>query len=199
MARKWPVVLFFALLIFVTACGSTYQLVQLPARDADLYPFSETRSGVSVAVIGITDPKQTVNHFGTDLIAEDILPVHFIVSNHSAKRQLVGPSDVLVTKGQEIIEPLPIEIVAATVKKHTEDSEEIDKFLSSIVLNETVVAPGETYHGVLFFEVPVPPLFKGSNFRVLSPFQVATLKTYVAVTNTETRERTHFGPFGLHY
>src|SRR6202035_1966010 len=59
----------------LAGCSSTYRVVQVPQRDADLYPLSQTRQGVSVAIDEITSSDRAASYFGADLVQVGIIPL----------------------------------------------------------------------------------------------------------------------------
>jgi hypothetical protein len=67
------------LALLVSACASSYRVVQVPQYGADLYPQSQTRSGVTVAIDEIKSADRVERLFGADLIKEGILPVSVVV------------------------------------------------------------------------------------------------------------------------
>jgi hypothetical protein len=196
------VLLLVAPLLLISACAS-YELIQPPTRDADLYPFAETKAEVTVAVNEVADPKRVKRHFAADLLNKGILPVQIVVSNHGDDRVVVRPADILLLRGRQVIDPLPVEIVAEIPKARwlivtEETAKRLDHFYSRVAFKETVLAPGETYQGFLFFEA-VPPRPRSSrSFRVVRLFPEPALRVPLAVTALEANERIHFGPFGLY-
>ncbi len=193
-----------AVLLLCGACGS-FDLVRPPARSADVYPDAHGRDGVVVAVDEITQPKRAKRYFGADLLRHGILPVQIVVSNHTGDRIQITPADILLQHGRQIIDPLPlervVEIPASKGLMITDGAEEsLQKFYESIVFRETVVAPGETYQGVLFFQGERQSKRSSSRFfRVVSAYFQPELRLRVLSTNLETRERLGFGPFGVDY
>ncbi len=191
-------------LLFTSACAS-YDLVRPPARSADVYPDAHGRDGVVVAVDEITQPKRAERYFGADLLKHGILPIQIIVSNHTGDRIQITPADILLQHGRQIIDPLPLERVVAIPESKglmiTDGAEEsLEKFYESIVFRETVIAPGDTYQGVLFFQGERQNKKAGSRyFRVVSAYFQPELRLRVLSTNLETRERLGFGPFGVDY
>jgi hypothetical protein len=70
----------------LAGCSSTYQVVQVPQRDADLYPLSQTREGVSVAIDEITSSDRAASYFGADLVQVGIIPLVVVISNNGERR-----------------------------------------------------------------------------------------------------------------
>jgi hypothetical protein len=188
--------------IFLASCASSYEVVRMPQRDADLYPLSQTKSGVTIAIDEIKGAMRAERYFGADLIREGVLPVTIIVSNYGEQPVTVKPSDVLLHRGREILDPLPVEAVVAIAKRQrwflrAKTEEQIDQFFDSVVFTETALLPSETYQGVMFFPIPRPPRTRDRFFTVLSLFREGGPKVRVGVTNQDTRDRLHFGPFSL--
>lgn len=73
------------------------------------------------------------------------------------------PSDILLHRGREIIDPLPIDAVLA----------------------------------MLFLSIPKVPKRRDSLLMVSSLFREGGPKVRVGVTQVETQDRLHFGPFSL--
>lgn len=197
-----PRPVFFTIIAFValTACAP-FKVVRLPLRDADLYPLSQAKGTITVAVDEIASPDRARRYFGVDLIKKRILPISITVSNHGETNQLIRPSDILLRKGNEVIDPLPIEIVAEVVKKASgplpvETNEKIDNFFSQIGFAETVLISHDTYRGVLFFPIASKPE-RDPFFSTIPLFQEGKLRLHIVITDVDTNQRTHFGPFPL--
>jgi hypothetical protein len=123
-----------------------------------------------------------------------------VASNYSDHRVNVKPSDVLLYKGNEVIDPLPLEFVLAAAKRRqgflrAKTEKQIDIFFNEVAFRETVLLPDETYQGVLFFPSPKPERTEDSFFKAYSLFREAGPRIRVAVTDLDTRDRLHFGPF----
>src|SRR6185436_11316572 len=156
-----PARVLLPLLAFVlSACASSYRVVQVPQYGADLYPQAQTRSGITVAVDEMNNAGRVERLFGADLIKEGILPVSVVVSNFGKQRVLLKPSDILFYQGNEVIDPLPVEMVMATAKRQkylrSSTERQVDRFFGDAMLKETAVSPNETYRGIMFFAVPAP-------------------------------------------
>jgi hypothetical protein len=108
-------VLLTPLLAALVSCAS-FELVELPAREADVYPSADEFRGVAVAIEPIHSPRSVERYFGADLLRRGILPVRVIVSNHGEGRVRIRPSDVMLLEGERIVDPLPVEAVAAIPK-----------------------------------------------------------------------------------
>lgn len=194
-------VLFLLPLFGLAACAS-YTVVQIPQREADLYPWAQTRAGITVAIDEINSATRAKRYFGANLIKVGILPVNVIISNHGEHRFIVKPSDVLLLRGKAVVDPLPIEMVVKIVKRHyrfmrSKTARRIDEFFENMALKEMVLIPNESYQGVLFFEDTRPKKERDRFFTIVNLFREGGLKLRVHVTDLETRERIHFGPFSL--
>jgi hypothetical protein len=190
------------LCVLVGGCAGSYSVVQMPQREADLYPLSQTKEGVTIAIDEIKGSERAQRYFGADLIQAGILPLAVIVSNYGERPVIVKPSDILLHRGKEIIDPLPVEAVLAVAKRQhwflrSKTEEQIDAFFERIVLRETPLPPNDSYQGVLFFSIPKPPRPRDSSFVVTSLFKEGGPKIRVGVTDMDTRDRLHFGPFSL--
>lgn len=196
-------VLLLAVFLALAGCasGKLVELVQIPQRDADIYPWAQKRADVAVVVDEIVDPARANQYFGVDLPEAGLLPVNIIVSNHGQHRVAIKPADILLLKGRTVIDPLPIERLAAIVKTRmgrlrSEAEHEVEGYFRGLALQETTLAPGESYQGLLFF--PTPPAAKKDRFFAeLSLFLERGLTMHVAMTDLDTRERLQFGPFAL--
>src|SRR5882757_9947027 len=86
------------------SCASPYQVVKLPEREADLYPLSQTRAQITIAIDEIANTERGWRYFGADLTSEGILPVVVVVTNYGMDRVVVRPSDILAHRGVEIVD-----------------------------------------------------------------------------------------------
>ncbi|MFL6655025.1 MAG: hypothetical protein ACJ8KA_09545 [Sulfurifustis sp.] len=201
--RSVLIVSLLATVLALTACASNkpVELVQMPHRDADVYPWAQKRDGVSVTVDEIADPARVKQYFGVDLLEAGLLPVDVIASNHGQHRVTLKPSDVLLLDGRRIIDPLPIERVTSIVKAHmsrvrAESGRKVEAYFRSLALRETTLAPNDSYHGVLFF--PAPQTSKRDRFfSAINLFIEGGTKMRVALTDLDTQARMQFGPFSL--
>jgi hypothetical protein len=183
-------------------CAGSYEVVRLPEREADLYPLSQTTSGITIAVDEIKDPGRTERYFGTNLIEDEILPITVVVSNYGEHRLTVKPSDILLYRGKEIIDPLPLEIVVETAKRQhrglrRRTEEQIDRFFEGMTFRETVLMPNDTYQGVLFFSFPRSETAAHSYLTILNLYREGGLRIRVGVTDLDGGQRLHFGPFSV--
>jgi hypothetical protein len=193
-------VLACASVIALGGCASTetVQLRPLAEREADLYPVSQTRDGITVAVDPLASPARTEQYFATDLRGAGILPVHVIVSNHSPHRLAIGPADVLLVREQVVIDPLPVETVIGTVKRQHKGASadrDIEQYVARTAFQPSDVAPGATVRGLLYFPVsakdaPPPDRY----WSVGHLLRVNDLSVRVGLTDADTKERVRFGP-----
>jgi hypothetical protein len=191
-----------ALVLAIAACSSSYRVVQVPQYGADLYPHSQTRHGVTVAVDEMKSAERVERLFGADLIKEGILPVNVVVSNFGKQRVVLKPSDILLHQGKEVIDPIPVEMVLALAKRQKSflrDStkEEIDKYFDQALFKETTLQPTETYRGVMFFAVPQPKRWTDRFFTAWSVYRDGGPKVRVGVTTMDSGERLLFAPFPI--
>lgn len=189
-----------ALVLGAAACSSSYRVVQVPEYGADLYPGSQTRSGVTVAVDEMGAAERVERLFGADLIKEGVLPVNVVISNFGKQRLIVKPSDVLLHKGKEVIDPVPVEMVMALAKRQktflrSSTGEEVDKYFKENTFKETTLFQGETYRGVMFFAVPQPKRWSDRFFTTWSVYRDGGPKVRVGVTNMDSGDRVLFAPF----
>jgi hypothetical protein len=176
-------------------CTSTYHVVEYPQREADLYPLSQSQDGISVAVDEVTRAGRADRYFGTDLARRNILPLAVVVSNNGAHRVTIRPADVLLHQGTEVIDPLPMDVVIARASGHDPQSR-VAKYFDGLAFKETVLPPGGSYEGVMFF--PVPQARKAdSRFTALPLFTPSGLQVIVGARDLDTQTRYRFGPFTL--
>jgi hypothetical protein len=188
--------------LIVSACSGSYRVVQVPHYGADLYPQSQTRSGITVAIDEMKSPDRVERLFGADLIKEGILPVNVVVSNFGKQRLLLKPSDILLHRGKDVIDPLPVEMVMALAKRQhsflrASTQQEVDKYFGDALLKETALFPNETYRGVMFFAVPAPKRLMDRFFTSWSVYRDGGPKMRVGVTNLDSGERVLFAPFAI--
>jgi hypothetical protein len=189
-----------ALALGLAGCAtSSYQVVHLPQRNADLYPLAQAKEGVTIAIDEIKEPERAKRYFGADLIKAGIVPVTVVISNKGAHRLKVKSSDVVLHRAKEIVDPLPLELVVATAKRQhgrlRPDTEaQVDAYFSDVAFRETILPPNATYQGTLFF--PTPPKKQGDKFFVdFELFRQGGPSVIVGVTTLEAGDRLHFGPF----
>jgi hypothetical protein len=188
--------------VVLGGCAGSYRVVQMPEREADLYPLAQTKSGVTIAIDEIKGAARAQRYFGADLIRKGILPVVVVVSNYGKHPVVVKPADVMLHRGREIIDPLPLEVVLAAAKSQhwflrSRTEAQIDSFFRGIVFTETTLSPSDSYQGVMFFTVPRKHRRRDSTFLISSLFREGGPKVRVGVTNLDTQKRVHFGPFSL--
>lgn len=190
------------LALVVAGCASSYRVVHVPEHEADLYPLSQTKGRVTIAIDEIRNPTRAERYFGADLIKEGILPVNVVVSNYGKHRVAVKPSDILLYRGKEVIDPLPVGMVAEAAKRQhgslrASTEEELDRFFENATFRETVLSPNETYRGVMFFAASTPQRKQDRFFTILSAYLEGAPKLRAGLTDLETGERLLFGPFSL--
>jgi hypothetical protein len=175
----------------LAGCAGSYQAAHIPQYEADLYPLSETKAGITIGIDEINRPERAQRYFGADLTAQGIVPVLVAVSNHGQRRVVVKPSDVLLHRGKEIVDPLPLQSVAAAAKRQNE------KFFANLAFKETVLSPNETYRGVVFFAAPRATGPVERLLSALSGSREGRARIRVGLTSVDTGERVLFGPFSL--
>lgn len=184
-------------------CAS-YDLVQLPQRKADLYPLAEENRDIWIAIDAITQPKRSRKFFGANLAEHGIHPLEIVVTNRGRERVSIGPADVFMVRGREVIDPIPLDAVADIVKDRlgivTGGTEErIERFLSDLTFRETVLAPGQSYHGVMFFDTEEDRPSRISRFfRVAQLYPEPSFYITAAVTDLDREQRIGFGPFAVY-
>jgi hypothetical protein len=187
--------------ILCTGCAQPFQVVKLPLRNADLFPLHHQVGAYAVAVDEISDPERAQMFFGVDLIERGIVPVNVTVSNNGVERLLVKPSDIMLRRGTAVVDPLPIEFVYELAhdsrRMNRETREVVAAYFRQIAFTETVLAPGDSYHGVLFFRgvSGEGDRFERTMFRAMSLYHQGATRLEVAVTVLDDGERIRFGPF----
>jgi len=186
----------------LAGCSSTYRVVQVPQRDADLYPLSQTRQGVSVAIDEITSADRAASYFGADLVQVGIIPLVVVISNNGAHRIDVKPADIMLTRGTQIIDPLRLETVVETAKKRhgsvrPTTQKSVAEYFEGLAFSETVLAPGATYQGVMFFPIPRKAVSSDSMFSAMTLFRDSGMWILVGARDLDTGSRVHFGPFSV--
>lgn len=190
------------LALAVAGCAGSYRVVEMPQYQADLYPLTQTKSGVTIAIDEIKSAERAERYFGADLVKEGIVPVNVVVSNYGKERIVVKPSDILLHRGKDILDPMPVRLVAATAKRQhgylaSKTEEEVDKFLEGSAFKERLLMPSETYRGILFFNAPPPKKFTERFFTTYSTYGDTGSRLRVGLTNLDSGDRVMFGPFWL--
>jgi hypothetical protein len=189
------------LLLMLAGCASSYRVVQVPQYGADLYPLAQTKSGITVAIDEMTEPDRVERLFGTDLIRQGVLPVNVVVSNFGKQRVLLKPSDILLYRGKEVIDPVPVEMVMGIAKRsknlRAATQGEVDKYFDGTLLKETALHPNESYRGVIFFAVPPGKTFLDRFFTSYNLHNDRGPKVRIGMTNLDSGERVLFAPFPI--
>jgi len=199
LQRFVPIVVSLVLL----GCASSNPVGQIPNYHADVYPLSETQAGITIGIDEISSPERAERYFGTDLTREGLVPVYVALSNHGRQRVAVKPSDILLYRGRDVVDPLPTPYVVATSKRQhqqlqrTKSDKELAKFFETVAFKDTVLSPNETYRGVIFFAAPPRKGAADRLFSALGVIRDAGSKMRVGVTSVDTGERVRFGPFPL--
>lgn len=197
--------------LLLAACASTpIHVVELPEREADLYPTAQEHLGIVIAVDEIRDPGRSQRYFGVDFPGRDILPLKLIVSNHGQQRVGIRPQDVLLLKDRQVHDPMPSVEVAHMLPRRQrargDEADEIDAYFRDLTLRERIIAPGETAHGVMFFQLPEQEqdrdrwgmrMRHSEVFRHSRLFPTPHYELRVAVTALEDETRLLFGPFSV--
>jgi hypothetical protein len=169
-----------------------------PARAAELYPATQTQADVIFAVDAVTTDERAGRYFGADLLSHQILPVAVLVTNRSRHRVIVRPGDVLMHLGDTVIDPLPPRLVAGLASgEGTEPDSAFARYFDGLSFKETMVEPGESYHGVMFFALPESAMGGVGGYTTIPVFSTGGLQLVAEVRDMETRNRLRFGPFSL--
>lgn len=203
--RPWLFILIIPLALALSGCGTFHpEMVQIPERTADVYPTAQSHAGVAVAIDPIVEAHRTTRYFGADLREEGILPVNVVVSNHGQHRIRVQPSDILLHRGGQVVDPLPIKLVTREVREsglNTTDraGKELHEYLGSLAFGETVVMPQDSYDGVMFFDLGQTRGERFAELDVIELFSHSRYQVDMKVTVMDTSRRLDFGPFLVGY
>jgi hypothetical protein len=187
----------------LTACGTTpFEVTRIPQRDAEVYPASQSRQGVAVAVDAIGQKHRAKHYFGAPLTEAGVLPVNLTVSNHGEKPVRVQPGDVLLHFGSRVVDPLPVAKVAGHIQRmhggmEPEAARELDRYLRQTAFAARLIGPGETYQGVMFFDLGRSEADPFRHVNVFSVFDAGGYRLEMRVTRRDSGERLAFGPFAL--
>lgn len=191
------------ILVVLLGCAGAFQVMQIPQYEADLHPLSETKAAVTIAVDPIKSAERSERYFCADLNEEGILPVNVIVSNHGKQPVVVKPSDIALYRANEMVDPLPVQTVAAVAKRlhgcvlRSKTEEHVNRFFEGLTFKETVLLPNESHRGIVFFAVPPPKRMMDRFFRAVGAYRDGDPKIRAGATNLDTGERILFGPFSL--
>jgi hypothetical protein len=187
--------------LFLLSCASPYQIVNLPEREADLYPFAQTREQITIAIDQISNAGRGRRYFGADLAGEGILPLVVVVSNYGMHQVSVRPSDILAHRGAEVVDPVPIETVIAVARRQRRfphsTQEQVESYFRELAFQETVLKHAETYQGVIFLPAPRHRRSSDSPFGALGLFGGNRLIVDVVARDLERDNRLRFGPFAI--
>lgn len=200
-------VLIGILALGLIACSSPtrYVIVEMPEREADLYPLSQTKDGITVAVDEITNVDRSMQYFGIDMFKHGIVPINVVISNHTQRKQLVNPADILLLRGRNaVVDPLPIQNITSLVNRDYWYFDEytlnqVNEHFGELTLQEMVLMPNQVYQGVLFYQAAKPDNDYESSryFTVMSLYRKGALNIQVGIADLETHERVRFGPFPI--
>jgi hypothetical protein len=182
---------------------SSYQVVQIPQRAADLYPVSQTRLGVTVAIDEIRSPDRAEKYFGTNLTRYGVLPLEIIISNNSEHQIVVTPADVLLHQAGQVIDPVPLPMIVAMAEApyrlRAKTRAQVDQYFQELAFTDVTLPRGANYQGVIFFSVPRRQRPADDLFSILPLFSEYRMRVQIAVRDTENQTRLQFGPFTLSY
>lgn len=186
MAMKKSVAIAVFTAAVLAGCVSR-PVASLPVRSADVYPNARTIAGLTVAVDPIFSPDRVRQYFGADLTKEGILPVNVIYTNYSDVAFLVKPSEVILLEGNDVVDPIPPELAGKLVRGGSRRIEEL-------ALREKLIPPGGNHQGILLFRTKEKEQgLYGKVERLL----LDRLSMRVTVTEQDSGERFHFGPYSL--
>ncbi len=186
--RVLPVALTCLALASACAAPTHSPLVTVTPRSADVHPTAQRDSGVSLAVRDATTADRRLRSVWGPAFAESgILPIEVIVSNQGRDAVSIEPGDVFVLRGSETLASLSFDQVAELI----EQPERVRPF----ALRTTIVPPGRSLQGILFFDVSDG---RGWLERLLDAYPAPVSRVHVALTNIETQQRLRFGPFGFY-
>jgi hypothetical protein len=192
-----------SLALGLAACAdSSYQVVEMPQRAADLYPVSQTRSGVTVAIDEIRSPDRAEKYFGTNLMRHRVLPLAIIISNNSEHQIVVTPADVLLHQGTQVIDPVPLPMVVAMAEApyrlNSKTLAQVNQYFQELAFTDVTLPRGANYQGVIFFSLPRHQR-PADDMSILPLFSEYRMRVLIGVRDTENQARQQFGPFSLSY
>jgi hypothetical protein len=201
---RLSVSILMSLALGLADCASApFQVVQIPQRAADLYPVSQTKRGVTVAIDEIRSPDRVERYFGTNLRGQDVLPLAIIISNNSEHQIAVTPADVLLQQGGEVIDPTPLRMVIAMAEAPyrlgSKTRAQVNKYFQELAFTEVILPQGANYQGVIFFSVPRHRRPADDSFSMLALFPDYRMRLQIDVRDTEYPRQLRFGPFTLSY
>lgn len=200
---RWAAVLMLGAVL--VGCGTTsgkFEVVRLPERAADVYPNAHIRDSVAVAAEAIARDRRSRLYFGAPLAGEGVLPVRVVVTNHSDRRLRLTPEGVLLAHRGRALDPLPNELVARAIERArgqdaVKAGQEIRRYLGQVALDDTVVSPGQTGGGVVFFQLAEEADPGYERVTVLGGSGADPLELTVQLTGDGQGQRWRFGPFYL--
>lgn len=197
--RLSPLLPLAAIALSLPGCSQPYQVVEVPRYGADLYPSSQSKAGVTIAVDEIRTAQRAERYFGSNLISQGILPVNVVISNYSSQRVTMKSSDIILHQWKEVLDPMPLELVVAAAKRehgrvNSAAERQVDNFFQRSAFRDPVLLPNDTYNGVVYFALPEKKQPGTAWFRSFSAYPSGQVNVRVGVTNLDTGERLVFGP-----
>jgi hypothetical protein len=109
---------------------------------------------------------------------------------------------VLLHRGTQVIDPLPLESVVGLAKSQrrlgSSTGKDVNKYFDDLAFKETVLSSGETYQGVMFFPIPAQERSSSNGYFAIMPlFHDNRIQVVVGAWDLDSHDRMHFGPFSL--
>ncbi len=172
------------LVAFLAGC-TAQRLPDYSPRSAQQYPHKETQNDLTVAIHPMTQESEVEQYFGTNLLADDILPVvivvenrnpelHFVIRkeeiklvNQSAQRfdrssnpETVGSTTSEKTAGALagaglLIFPV-LGFVAVGMTGKVSSDAEVRRNFAMKEFQQTTISPGDSKSGFVYFQLPKP-------------------------------------------
>jgi len=103
MGRNWPTILMLGVLVGFLAGCTAARLPEYPSKTINDYGEHKSNGGLTVSVHPMTDPQETKQYFGTNLLHSDVLAVLIVVENHNPSASYIVLRDhiCLVDAGKE--------------------------------------------------------------------------------------------------
>lgn len=167
------------ILCFIAGCSAT-RLPDYSPLSAHQYTHRNTQNGLIVAIHPMTETSEIEHYFGTNLLANDILPVLVVVENRNAdvsfilrkqeiqllnegseshdaskRSEAVGNDDAAMVVGVAAAALISIPLILVSVGMESHNAE-VRRNFAMKELQQTVVSPGDTKSGFVYFKLPKP-------------------------------------------
>jgi hypothetical protein len=94
------------LVIFLAACGTTYQAKPLPFKAAGSHPNAQEVAGATLGAKAFADEKEATEAFGFDIVAAGILPVQVVFDNKGTHPLEINPTQTFLEDNEGKLWPV---------------------------------------------------------------------------------------------